>query len=182
MKQNYPPLMALAMASILAPAAEATLFPETTDYSDNPSAPTNLGPFNPAVDGIMGSVLDPDQLDFMSVSATPGAAVSLPFFLQGAPTNPIFDPNMFVYLLVYDNGSYDTLITSKFFTTGATNSATLNFNVPADGNYVMLVNASEGGGFTYTIGAVPEPGTTALLAAGLVGAALHRGRKKPAKT
>ena len=160
------------MAGIAAPAADAASYVETTDYSNNPSSPTVLGPFNPSLDdSIIGSVKNPDPSDWIQVTAAPASTVQLHLSLY----NPDLSPSL--QFSIYDNPNFGGLISTTFYSGTPTDGGTINFVVPADGNYVMQL-ATEGGGYSYTIGAVPEPGTTLLLVAGLGVAALARKRKK----
>jgi hypothetical protein len=170
MKQNYTPLMALAMAGILAPAAEAVIYTESTDYSNNGNAPTNLGAFNPAVDGILGSFGNTDGFDYMLVTGTPNAPVIMQYSITG-PAFPSFSIN------VFDNAGFATLLGgSSSNTPSGADSNSFSFTVPADGNYMIALNQESAGTISYTIG-VPEPTSAGLLAAAAVGAAAIRRRK-----
>jgi hypothetical protein len=171
MNNNQTPLMAIAMAGILAPAANAATILEITDFSNNVASPTVLGAFNPAVDAIIGSARNPDCNDFILLSGTPGAPVSLRLSLYDPDSTP------FINFSIYDNPNFSGFIANRAYSS-PTADDTIVFTVPADGDYMVNVSNSEGsGGYNYTIGTVPEPGTGALLGAGLAAAALRRKRK-----
>jgi hypothetical protein len=179
MKNKRAPLMALALAGIGAPAASASTITETTDWSNLQATPTPLGAFNPATDLIKGTLNTStgDFTDAILLNGTPGASISIPFSVLGSP-----NPNLF--LSIFDNPPFTGPLGNTFLNpaSGATSSI-LNFVVPADGNY-MLVLGIEGSGITtsYTLGAaVPEPATLALLATGLAVGAIARRRKKSTK-
>ena len=168
--------MAIAMAGIAAPLANAATIIENPDYSADAYSPTNLGSVNPTVDQILGSVntLGGDAVDAMQVLGTAGAPVILPFTWNG-PSDPPFIIN------VYDNYDSGPLFSSGYIN-GAGNS-NLSFTVPVDGNYFFFVVQSgteDGGGIlNYTIGTnapAPEPGAAALMTLGLGMAALRRKR------
>jgi hypothetical protein len=174
MKNRSTPLMAIAMAGIAAPVAKATTFVETTDFSNSGSSPTNLGTFNPASDLIVGSMPPSDSIDAILVSGTPNAPISIPF--------NVANPNLsgaFLDFAIYDDAGPSGAIASRFFGGGPLNSNDVfNFNVPADGNYMMYLT-TEGGGWSYTIGtAIPEP-STALLLTGAIGLAALLRKRKP---
>lgn len=164
-------LMAIAMAGIAAPVVNATIYFDTPDFSGDLGAPTSLGAFNPTADTIFGSVTNTDFNDAILVTATPGASTTLPVSLYNPPAAfpfvqiQIFDDAGGVGLLA--NGNYDPIPTNS----------TLNFTVPADGDY-MIYLSSEGAGSAYTLGvaAVPEPSTSLLLAGAVGLAALLRKR------
>src|ERR1041384_6137415 len=136
MKNRSTPLMAIAMAGIAAPVAKATTFVETTDFSNSGSSPTNLGPFNPASDLIVGSLPPSDSVDALLVSGTPNAPISIPF--------NVVNPNLSGASLdfgIYDNAIPSGSIAVKSFSGGPLNSNDVfNFTVPADGNYMMLLS------------------------------------------
>ncbi len=168
--------MAIAMAGIVAPLANAATIIENPDYSADAFSPTNLGSVNPTVDQILASVNSSagDSVDAMQVLGTAGAPVILPFTWNG-PSDPPFILN------VYDNYNSGPLASSGYLN-GAGNS-NLSFTVPVDGNYFFLVvqNSSEGGGgiVNYTIGTnvpAPEPGAAALMTLGMGVTALRRKR------
>jgi hypothetical protein len=180
MKDKRAPLMALALAGIAAPAASASTITETTDWSSLQGSPTPLGAFNPGTDLIKGTLSTASPGDFTDailLNGTPGTPISIPFSILGSP-----NPNVFV--TIYDNPPANGPLGNAFLSplSGA-GSTSMNFIVPADGNY-MLVLGIEGSGVTtsYTLGAaVPEPATLALLATGLAVGAIARRRKKPTK-
>ena len=179
MKNQRSLLMALAMASIVAVEAKATTIIETTDFSNSTSSPTSLGAFsrgfNPAFDSIQGTVKGADFLDAILLSGAPGSTVSLLVSLY----NPDPAPNL--QLGIYDNAGNVGLIATRFYST-PTASDTITFIVPPDGNYMVSLNLNAGGGgYGYTLGAVPEPGTAVLLTAALGVAALLRVRQAPRK-
>jgi hypothetical protein len=176
MENKRTPLMALALAGIAAPAAHATTTVESTDYSNSQSSPTNLGAFNPASDAIVGTLINADTVDTILVSGTPNAAVSLPISFTSFPFPSIS-------FLVYDDAGPTGLLASNNYSSSP-GSDTFNFVVPADGDYMMVV-AAEVGNTSYTIGTVvpvPEPGTAALLTAGLAVAALVRRGTRSSQT
>jgi hypothetical protein len=171
MNNNQSPLMAIALAGILSPAANAATIFETTDFSNSAASPTVLGAFNPAVDAIIGSVKNPDLDDFILLSGTPGAPVSLKLSLYDS------NPTPFINFSIYDNANFSGFIDNRVYSS-PTADDTIVFTVPADGNYMVNVSNTEGaGGYNYTIGTVPEPGAGALFGAGLAAAALRRKRK-----
>lgn len=88
MKDNQTPLMAIAMAGILAPAANAATILETTDYSNDAASPAVLGAFNPVTDAIIGSVKNPDLNDHILLCGTPGTSVSLHLSLYDPDSSP----------------------------------------------------------------------------------------------
>ena len=166
--------MAIAMAGILAPSANAATILETTDFSNSVGSPTALGAFNPAVDAVIGSVKNPDLNDFMLLTGTPGASVSLRLSLYDPDSGP-FAP--FINFSIYDNANFIGFIDNRAYSS-PTADDTFVFTVPADGDYMVNVSNGEGsGGYAYTIGTVPEPGSGAQLGAGLAAAALRRKRK-----
>lgn len=171
MNSNQTPLMAIAMAGILAPSANAATILETTDFSNNVASPTALGAFNPAVDAIIGSVRNPDFNDYILLSGTPGASVSLRLSLYDPDATP------FINFSISDDANFSGFIDNRVYSS-PTADDTIVFTVPADGDYMLSVSNGEGvGGYSYTIGTVPEPGSGALLGAGLAAAALRRKRK-----
>jgi PEP-CTERM motif len=171
MNNHQTPLMAIAMAGILAPSANAATILETADFSNNVASPTVMGAFNPAVDAIIGSVKSPDFNDFILLSGTPGATVSLKLSLYDPDTSPSLN------FFIYDDPNFSGFLLSTYYFS-PTADDTIVFTVPADGDYMVNLNNGEGvGGYNYTIGTVPEPGSGALLGAGLAAAALRRKRK-----
>lgn len=163
--------MAIAMAGILSPAANAATILETTEFSDDAASPTVLGAFNPAIDAIIGSVKSPDVYDYIQLSGTPNATFSLKLSLYDPDGSPALN------FSIYDDPNFSGFIASGFYDS-PTADDTIVFTVPTDGDFVVILNNGEGsGGYNYTIGTVPEPGTGALLGAGLAAAALRRKRK-----
>ena len=154
--------MALAMAGILAPIADATNIVETTDYSNTPSSPTNPGPFNPASDAILGTLNNSgDNVDAIRIIGTPNAPTALPFSFNATAATP------FLFFGIYDEGDLNNFLGGNTYSS-LTGSETFNFSVPADGDYVMYLSLSteDAAAYSYTIGTVvPEPGTSGLLAA-----------------
>jgi hypothetical protein len=170
MKQNYTPLMALALAGILTPAAEAVIYSESTDYSNTGGSPTLLGAFDPTADGILGTVSNSDFTDAMLVTATPGASVTMNYSITG-PAFPFFG------ISIYDNAGFATFLGGQTLNpSSGSGSDSFSFTVPGDGNYMIALNHEASGTISYTIG-VPEPTSTALLGAIALGAAAVRRRK-----
>src|SRR5687767_596759 len=110
MKPRPTSLMAVAMAGILGPSAEATVFTETTDYGSG-SPPTTIGAFDPQSDAIQGGLSLSDGLDSVLLSGTPGASISVPFSFAVSSGSPnlsvnIFDDAGFIGIITGD--SYGT--------------------------------------------------------------------------
>lgn len=157
MKKRVSSLMAVAMAGILGPSAEATIYTETSDYSNNGVSPTSLGAFNPASDGIQGGLNFSDNTDTMLVSGTPSAPISLPISFNMSSGN-------YLSWAVYDDAGFVGGLTSESYNTSSGNNS-LEFTVPADGDYMIYLNNESSSVVSYTIGVVPEPSTIAMMGA-----------------
>lgn len=177
MKDKRAPLMALALAGIAAPAASASTITETTDFSNNPASPTNLGAFNPGTDVIQGTMSSPSDFnDLILLTGPAGTPITIPFSFHG-PSNPGF------FLVIFDNPPFSgQLANVSFNPLSGDGSSSVSFVVPADGNYMVQLGIESTGLTSYTLGAaVPEPATLALLATGLAVGAIARRRKKSTK-
>lgn len=170
--KKLTPLMAIAMAGILAPEAKATVYNETNDFSGNGSSPTVWGAFNPLTDGIVGSINNSgDFSDIILFNGTASTLITIPFTFTHTTGF------QYIFIGIYDNAGYVSPLFNYAFNGAASGSTNITFTVPTDGTYMFSVG-NEGGSFNYTLGAVPEPGTMGLMAAGAVGAvALARRRK-----
>ncbi len=173
---------ALAGLTGLSTDAEgATVFTETTDFSDNLTTPTDLSAtWSDFVSsgGIAGRVMPgtTDYTDYVLVSAPANTVVSIPYSATSTTSNPYFGLNAFnggSYLA----GSYlDTMPTP-----GQTYNGMLNFTMPSSGKVTIGTSQEAGFGTTvnYTIGAtVPEASSSVLALAGMAAAALRRRRDK----
>jgi len=169
---------ALAGLAITADQANAaiTIFTEVADFSNNSEDPTDLlAQYTDfAVDSQVNGTLNStnDSVDYFRVIVSPGGNVSLPFLFSG---NAESDIVMFVTISRF--GVVFAAATPNF-ASGESAAGTLNFIAPADGNVIFrLSHESTGSTLNYTIGAIPEPGTSVLGLAGLAAAALRRKRQ-----
>lgn len=168
------------LAGIASEAEAATVFTETTDFSENTATPTDLSSTwsNFVTEGGIAGKIVPgssDNTDYILLSGPANTLVSLPYSVTSTTANPYFGLNVFNGTN-YVAGSY---ITSSP-TPGQTYTGVLNFTVPANGKFTIGTSNEGAGGSTlnYTIGAVvPEAGTSVLGLAGLAAAALRRRRK-----
>lgn len=165
-------LLAAAFAGLSTSAHAATVLTETTDFSNVFTSPTDLTSTfsNFLADcGIIGSINDSgDFADRFTVSMMPNAIASIPVLFSVAE-------NYYVEVL---NSSRNNLAGVSAFSSDPAIPRNLNFTVPADGLVTFSVSQEEGNStMSYTIGTVPEPGSSALTIAGLAAAALRRRRK-----
>ena len=158
---------------------EAATYIETTDFGDSFNAATDLsstfGNFlNESM--ITGTVLPggTDGADFFRVSVAAGTAASIPFRAYSS-SGGSFGFN------VFDS----TGTTIAFVDAGLPNSpgtasdVIISFMTPADGIIVFGTNYEAGAStINYSIGAVPEPTSALLAAAGIAASALVRRRNR----
>ena len=150
-------LTATCLGAAGASAAHATPITESTDFGNSFAARTLLPPGTYAVDGHVGFG---DDDDFFQLSGlTPLAPFTVHFATAQGPfiggeVRTSADASLGI-------GGFD--VNMPFDVSGS---------VPADGILVLRTFFQEGG--PYQVSVVPEPATTTLLAAGLVGLAARR--------
>jgi len=169
---------ALAGLAITADQANAatTIFTEVIDFSNDSENPTNLqAQFTDfAVDSQVNGTLSStgDSIDYFIVKVSDGAEVSLPFLFSGTANGLI---SMSVTVSRFGEVF---AVAQPNFVTGESAVGTLNFTAPNDGIVIFtLSHESSRSALNYTIGAIPEPGTSVLGLAGLAAAALRRKRQ-----
>ncbi len=173
---------ALAGLSLVSTDAEAVVYFESTDFSNNFNTPTDLSSnFANFLNnhGIVGSltVSGGDNIDYIRVNVAPSTLAAINFRASASIPNPYFG------LFAYDSAGIQ-LSNGYLFVmpdAGTTYEGALTpFTTPADG-IIMLGTSNEAGSGTtinYSIGAVPEPTSALLGAAGLAAAALRRRNRK----
>ncbi len=171
---------AFAGLSCLATEANAaTVFTETTDFSNSYGSPTDLSSiFANFLDGgsVVGQmVIGSDYADVFSVNVTPNTLVSIPWTVSNNT------PEYFG-LGVANPSSGNAMIAFEWVNTvagGTPVQRTLNFTTPASGKITFYTSQESGSAtFNYTVGPmVPEPTTGLLSLAGLAAAALRRRRE-----
>ena len=171
---------ALAGLSCFAPeAGAATVLTETTDFSNDVNAPTNLSSTFPnfLVGGGVAGQIDTfgDNIDTFELNVTPNTEVSIPWSVSSSSAN-----NQYIYLSVFDDlGNYINGSSLETLESNTPFQSTLDFTTPASGKIRFGVSQEASSTtLNYTIGAtVPEPTTGLLSLAGLAAAALRRRRE-----
>lgn len=182
-------LLAAAFAGILSNEAEAASVVETTDFGYfNGSADTVVADLSATItdlsggDSVSGSFSlfggDTDHTDVFLVSGPANTAISVPWSLEfdNVPVS-----GRFIDVIASpDTGVFPTLaFVSPGYSSGATSlSGTLDFTVPSNGLYSIMIGYTEGGSdsASYTFGTVPEPSGIALLGVGMAATLLARRR------
>lgn len=154
--------------------ADAAVYVEPTDFSNNVSLPTDLtGQFSNFLAGnqITGTVSGTDYWDHFKVSVTPLTQVKLNI--------RAYFPNDTDFLTISATGLSGQFLDSFDFQgkLGEASEDVLEFMSPTDGIVQFSVGLEGGGPVNYSVGAVPEPTTGLLGLAGLAASALHRRRK-----
>lgn len=161
-------------------ANAATLVTETTDFSNLTSTATDLTATwaNFVTDGGVAGSISPggtDGHDYFMVSAPANTPVVVPFSLT--TLGSVTFPSIFVY-----DGQTNSQLGSLYYGSnldvGEEFTGNLSFTAPSSGKVIFGFSHEGGSGLAnYTIGAVPEAGTSVLGLAGLAAAALRRHRK-----
>lgn len=170
---------ALAGLSLVSTDAGATVYIESTDFGDSSVAATDLSStFGNFLNdhGILGSMDSGggDNNDFIRLNVAPSTSAVINFSASGTFAD------LYFYLLAYNSAG--GLLASNSFSMpviGQTYQSSLSFITPSDGIILLGAGGSSEGGpgtFNYSIGAVPEPTSALLGAAGLAAAAMRRRR------
>lgn len=169
------------LAGVSTEAEAATVFTETTDFSNALDTPADLtatwGNFVTS-GGIAGAIAPgtSDTVDYIKVSAPANTSVSIPYSATATSSNTYFGLN------VFDGLSYLTgIYLPSVMVPGQTYDGALTFTMPASGQVTFGTSYEGGSGSTinYTIGAtVPEAGSSVLGLAGMAATALRRRRKE----
>lgn len=169
---------ALAGLSFVPTDADAAVYIESTDFGANTGASTDLsstfGNFL-SDHGIVGAlnIAGGDSGDYIKVSVLPNTAAVVNYTASSTVAYPYFGLNVFNSAGSFINGNYLPLMPDA----GTTYQGTLSFMTPADGIIIFGTSHESGSGtINYSIGAVPEPTSALLGAAGLAAAALRRRR------
>ncbi len=171
---------ALAGLSLVSTDAEAAVYFESTDFSNNFNTPTDLSSaFANFLSNhrIVGSLMvgGGDNIDYIRLNVAPSTTAVINFSASASMPNPFFG------LFAYDSAGIQ-LSNGYLFSmpdAGTTYQGALTpFTTPANGIIVLGTSNEAGSGtINYSIDAVPEPTSALLGAAGLAATALRRSRK-----
>ncbi|RYD21990.1 MAG: hypothetical protein EOP88_09515 [Verrucomicrobiaceae bacterium] len=166
------------LAGVSTEAQAATIFTETTDFSEDATEPTDLtttwANFVTS-GGIAGSItIGTDYADNVRISAPANTLVTIPISF----TSTVSEPYLNIY--AFDGEAFRDSAFYEVVTPGQTYSRDYTFMMPSSGQIVIGLFHESGpsGTINYTIGAtVPEASTSMLGLAGMAAAALRRRRK-----
>ena len=170
----------MAGLSLMPTEGEAATYMEATDFGGNFNAATDLTStfsnfLNDSI--ITGSIqpVETDTLDFFRVNVAPNTATSIPFSVFSTIGNSAFGFDVYNSGGNYIWNGYTGLMVSA----DTTYEGVISFMTPADG-IVIFGTSYESGPATinYSIGAVPEPTSALLAAAGIAASALVRRRNR----
>lgn len=171
---------ALAGLSLMPTEGEAATYYESTDFGNSLGVATDLTSTfgNFLIDGgVVGSIQPggADFNDFIKVNVAPNMAASINFSASSTVANPFF--GIGVWNSAGSQFAANYLATMP--TPGTTYQGVLSFTTPADGIILFGTNQETGPAtINYSIGAVPEPTSALLAAAGIAASALVRRRNR----
>ena len=158
---------------------EAATYIEATDFGNSLGAATDLtSTFGNFLNDSMvtGTILPggTDSADFFTVSVAAGTAASIPFRAYSS-SGGFFGFNVFD-----STGTAIAFVDAELSNSpGTASDVIISFMTPADGIIVFGTNYEAGAStINYSIGAVPEPTSALLAAAGIAASALVRRRNR----